>query len=215
LEAKRQLDEEHGPARQALFGIIQGGSDLARRLAHAEELAELPFEGLALGGFSVGEPIETMHEVLAELAPKVDPARPRYLMGVGKPVDLVRGIQAGVDMFDCVLPTRNARNGQALTRTGRIVLKHARHKNDPRPLEDGCPCPTCTAGYSRGYLRHLFNTGELLGLRLVSMHNLVLYGELTSRARRAIIDGRFQEWKRSYLDRLAPRNGDDAKPVLT
>jgi queuine tRNA-ribosyltransferase len=118
-------------------------------------------------------------------------------------------------MFDCVLPTRNARNGQALTRTGRVVLKHARHKNDPRPLEDGCPCPTCTAGYSRGYLRHLFNTGELLGLRLVSMHNLVLYGELTSRARRAIIDGRFQEWKRSYLDRLAPRNGDDAKPVLT
>ena len=156
LEARRRADEESGPIDQAVFGIVQGGSDVALRLAHAEELAERPFEGLALGGFSVGEPIETMHRVLAEVAHQLDPARPRYLMGVGRPEDLVQAVGAGVDMFDCVLPTRNARNGQALLRGGKLVIKNAKHKRERAVIDEKCRCPACTGGYSRGYLRHLF-----------------------------------------------------------
>ena len=192
LEARRQTDEELGPAGQGVFGIVQGGTDVGLRLAHAERLAELPFEGLALGGFSVGEPIDRMHEVLAEVAPRLDPTRPRYLMGVGTPGDLVRAIGAGIDMFDCVLPTRNARNGQALCRGGRIVIKNSRYKHDPSPLDPSCACPTCSAGYSRAYLRHLFLAREILVLRLLTMHNLHLYGSLVAEARAAIRGGRYR-----------------------
>ena len=189
---------------QAVFGIVQGGTDTALRVAHAEELAALPFDGLALGGFSVGEPIMKMHEVLAVIAPRLDPARPRYLMGVGTPADLVRAIGAGVDMFDCVLPTRNARNGQALTRSGKIVIKQARYKDDFSPLDPGCPCPTCAAGYSRAYLRHLYIAGEILVLRLLSEHNLHLYGQLTAEARAAIAAGRFADLARAWLEAERP-----------
>ena len=189
---------------QAVFGIVQGGTDTALRAAHAEELAALPFDGLALGGFSVGEPIMKMHEVLAVIAPRLDPARPRYLMGVGTPADLVRAIGAGVDMFDCVLPTRNARNGQALTRSGKIVIKQARYKDDFSPLDPGCPCPTCAAGYSRAYLRHLYIAGEILVLRLLSEHNLHLYGQLTAEARAAIAEGRFADLARAWLEAERP-----------
>lgn len=211
LAARRQADEVEGPLPQALFGIVQGGSDVTLRLSHAEELAALPVDGMALGGFSVGEPIEVMHEVLAQVAPRVDPARPRYLMGVGKPVDLLRAIERGVDMFDCVLPTRNARNGQALTRSGPLVLKNARYRDDPRPLDETCACPACRGGYSRAYLRHLFTSGELLVLRLVSQHNLELYGQLVREARVAIIAGRYRALKQSWLDRI----GGDATGDLT
>jgi queuine tRNA-ribosyltransferase len=203
LAARRQAEERDGAGPQAVFGIVQGGTDPALRLAHAEELGELPFDGLALGGFSVGEPIETMHEVLAQVAPALDPARPRYLMGVGKPADLVHGIASGVDMFDCVLPTRNARNGQALTRSGKLVIKNARYKDDPSVLEPGCSCPTCTGGYSRAYLRHLFLSREILVLRLLSDHNLHLYGELTAGARQAIVEGRYQDYRRRTLEGVA------------
>ena len=189
---------------QAVFGIVQGGTDTALRVAHAEELAALPFDGLALGGFSVGEPIMKMHEVLAVIVPRLDPARPRYLMGVGTPADLVRAIGAGVDMFDCVLPTRNARNGQALTRSGKIVIKQARYKDDFSPLDPGCPCPTCAAGYSRAYLRHLYIAGEILVLRLLSEHNLHLYGQLTAEARAAIAAGRFADLARAWLEAERP-----------
>jgi queuine tRNA-ribosyltransferase len=184
---------------QALFGIVQGGTDAALRAAHAEELAAMDFDGLALGGFSVGEPIARMHEVLAEIAPRLDPARPRYLMGVGTPGDLVRAIGAGVDMFDCVLPTRNARNGQALTRRGRIVIKQARYKDDHTPLDSNCACPTCAAGYSRAYLRHLFLAGEILVLRLITEHNLHLYGRLVGEARRAIAAGGYAAFSRAAM----------------
>ncbi|NUP12555.1 MAG: tRNA guanosine(34) transglycosylase Tgt [Polyangiaceae bacterium] len=174
---------------QAVFGIVQGGCDVGLRREHAAELGELPFDGLALGGFSVGEPIESMHATLPEVAPSLDPERPRYLMGVGTPRDLVIGIAAGIDMFDCVLPTRNARNGQALLERGKVVIKQARYKEDKSPLDPSCSCPCCSGGYSRAYLRHLFLAGEILVLRLFTQHNLHLYGELVRQARRSIIDG--------------------------
>jgi queuine tRNA-ribosyltransferase len=185
---------------QALFAIVQGGTNAALRRAHADELGALPFDGLALGGFSVGEPIERMHEVVSEVASTLDPERPRYLMGVGTPRDLVIAIAAGVDMFDCVLPTRNARNGQALTQTGRVVIKQARYKEDLSPLDPTCGCPTCTGGYSRSYLRHLFLAGEILVLRLFSVHNLHLYGRLVREAREAIQAGTFQAFTSAWRD---------------
>jgi queuine tRNA-ribosyltransferase len=176
-------------ADQAVFGIVQGGCDADLRVRHAQEIGALPFDGLALGGFSVGEPIERMHEILPRVAPALDPERPRYLMGVGTPRDLVVAIRAGVDMFDCVLPTRNARNGQALLRTGRVVIKQARYRQDARPLDPECACPACRGGFSRAYLRHLFLAGEILALRLLTEHNLHLYGQLMREARDAITSG--------------------------
>ncbi|MCC6646743.1 MAG: tRNA guanosine(34) transglycosylase Tgt [Polyangiaceae bacterium] len=191
-------------ADQALFGIIQGGTHEDLRVAHAAELAELPFDGLALGGFSVGEPIEQMWRTVSAVAHQVDPERPRYLMGVGTPRDLVASILAGVDMFDCVLPTRNARNGQALTRSGRVVLKQARYRDDQRPLDEACPCDCCRGGFSRAYLRHLYVAKEILVLRLVSHHNLTLYGQLVADARASIAAGDlagFQaRWARAGAD---------------
>jgi queuine tRNA-ribosyltransferase len=183
---------------QALFGIVQGGTHPDLRRAHADELGAMPFDGLALGGFSVGEPIAKMHEVVGEVASALDPERPRYLMGVGTPRDLLVAIGAGVDMFDCVLPTRNARNGQALTQGGRVVIKQARYKEDFGPLGPGCSCPTCSAGYSRAYLRHLYIAGEILVLRLITAHNLHLYGRLVREAREAILAGRYAEFARDW-----------------
>ena len=193
---------------QALFGIVQGGTNPALRRAHAEELSAMPFDGIALGGFSVGEPIEKMHELLEEIGPTLDQERPHYLMGVGTPYDLIRAIGTGIDMFDCVLPTRNARNGQALTRTGKVVIKQARYKTDPSPLDPTCSCPTCAEGYSRAYLRHLYLAGEILVLRLMTAHNLHLYGTLVAEAREAILADRYAEFARQWLDGL---KGDDAK----
>lgn len=208
LEERRRLDEA-GKRPQAVFGIVQGGTDVARRIAHAEELAAMDFEGLALGGFSVGEPIPRMYEALEAITPAVDPSRPRYLMGVGKPADLVVAIGTGIDMFDCVLPTRNARGGHMLTQTGRVAIKNARFKDDASVLEPGCPCPTCTGGYSRAYLRHLYLSNELLAFRLFSMHNLHLYGRLVAEARQAIVDGRYEAFRRERLAMLSRDASDD------
>jgi len=191
LWARRCLSSKR--PEQALFGIVQGGANLALRRRHAAELAELPFDGLALGGLSVGESTEEMLSVLTAIGPGLDADRPRYLMGVGTPSDLIHGIASGIDMFDCVLPTRNARNGQALTRRGRIVIKQARYRDDPEPLDPECPCPACAGGYSRAYLRHLFMAREILALRLLSVHNLTLYGGLMAEAREAIRTGRFSQ----------------------
>lgn len=196
--AKRALATPRGE-RQALFGIVQGGCFADVRRAHAAELGAMPFDGLALGGFSVGEPNERMHETLGAVASSLDPERPRYLMGVGTPRDLVLAIGAGIDMFDCVLPTRNARNGQALTRAGRIVIKNARWRDDPRPIDPRCACACCSGGFSRAYLRHLYLSGEILCLRLLSLHNLHWYGELTRGARAAIAEGHFETWARALL----------------
>jgi len=187
--AERCLASERAPG-QARFGIVQGGSYLDMRLAHLASIASLPFEGLALGGFSVGEAMSVTYELLTELGPRMPKDRPRYLMGVGKPIDLVRAIGSGIDMFDCVLPTRNARNGQALTWNGRVNLKQSRHRTDQRPLDAECKCPVCTT-FSRAYLRHLFAAGEMLGPRLVTQHNLHFYQALTRAAREAIREGRY------------------------
>jgi queuine tRNA-ribosyltransferase len=192
------------PEKQALFGIVQGGTHVDLRRAHAEELAALDpgFDGLALGGFSVGEPIPRMYETLAEVAHLLDPDRPRYLMGVGTPEDLIVAIGHGVDMFDCALPTRNARNGQAFTRHGKIVIKQAAYKDDPRPIDEACSCAACRVGYSRAYLRHLYLAGEILVLRLFSLHNLHFYGELVAGAREAIGAQGYRRWQREWLERL-------------
>lgn len=187
---------------QALFGIVQGGVHRDLRIRHAQELGNLAFDGLALGGFSVGEPVQQMHELVSEVAQTLDPTRPRYLMGVGTPEDLVTAVSAGVDMFDCVLPTRNARNGQAFGRHGRMSIKQARYRDDPLPLDPDCGCPCCCGGYSRAYLRHLFHAREILVLRLLTAHNLWFYGELLREARQAIVTGNFASWKRSWADGL-------------
>lgn len=205
--AKRALGVTR-PERQALFGIVQGGCFGDLRRSHAEELGALPFDGLALGGFSVGEPIELMHEVIASTALSLDPQRPRYLMGVGTPSDLVRAIGCGVDLFDCVLPTRNARNGQALTRFGPVVVKQARWRSDSRPIDERCACACCAGGFSRAYLRHLFLAGEILVLRLLSLHNLHWYGELTREARLAIDQGRYTLWSQGVLSDMR-RDGSE------
>ena len=179
---------------QALFGIVQGGTDVALRLRHARELAALPLDGIALGGFSVGEPPARMHETLTRVVPEVDPLRPRYLMGVGTPADLIHAIGTGVDVFDCVMPTRNARNGQAFVSSGRLVVKNARYREDQEVLEPGCGCPTCAAGFTRSYIRHLYVAGEILAHRLLSQHNLYFYQALVRDARRAIVRGDFDVW---------------------
>jgi queuine tRNA-ribosyltransferase len=207
--AKRALAAPR-PAGQALFGIVQGGCFADLRQAHAGELGQLPFDGLALGGFSVGEPIERMHETVRLIAPALDAERPRYLMGVGTPRDLLEAIGAGVDMFDCVLPTRNARNGQAITRSGVVVIKHARWRDDPRPIDEQCSCACCAGGFSRAYLRHLYLAREILSLRLLSLHNLHWYGELVAGARDAIAKGAFTHFAR---ETLAP--GAGAQATLT
>jgi queuine tRNA-ribosyltransferase len=198
--ARRALATER-PRGQALFGIVQGACFSDLRRAHADELGGLSpgFDGLALGGFSVGEPIPKMYETLHEVAHALDPERPRYLMGVGTPRDLLEAIDAGVDMFDCVLPTRNARNGQALTRFGKVVIKQARWKNDPSPIDPACACACCRGGYARAYLRHLFLAGEMTVQRLLSLHNLHFYGELVQGARAAIRDGTWASYKHRML----------------
>jgi queuine tRNA-ribosyltransferase len=194
---------------QAVFGIVQGGTDVELRLSHAEALGRLPFDGLALGGFSVGEPNEDMHRTLGAVAHRLDPARPRYLMGVGTPEDIVRGIGAGVDLFDCVIPTRNARNGQIFTRRGRLAIRNARHRDDQRPLEEGCPCPACRGGYSRAYLRHLHLAREMTAGRLLTLHNLAFYGRLVADARRAIGEGSYAAWSADVLGTLRTEDSEE------
>ena len=198
--AERCLATEPAPG-QARFGIVQGGSFLDLRLAHLETVASMPFEGLALGGFSVGEAMSVTYELLTQLGPRMPEGRPRYLMGVGKPIDLLRAIGSGIDMFDCVLPTRNARNGQALTWNGRVNLKQSRHRADQAPLDRECPCPVCTT-FSRAYLRHLFAAGEMLGPRLVTQHNLFFYQALTRAAREAIREQRYEAFAREAEARM-------------
>jgi queuine tRNA-ribosyltransferase len=184
---------------QALFGIVQGGTDVELRLAHAETLAQLPFQGLALGGFSVGEPPESMHRALGQIGHRLDAARPRYLMGVGTPEDLLVAVGAGIDLFDCVMPTRNARNGQAFCWSGKLTIKNARYRDDPLPLDPECSCAACRGGYSRAYLRHLFIAGEILALRLLSEHNLTLYARLMREARAAVVAGGFGDFAAERL----------------
>ena len=182
---------------QLRFGIVQGGVDHRRRRAHLAEIAGLGFDGHALGGLSVGEPPEVMRGVVAAIAPDMPEAAPRYLMGVGTPDDILAAIAAGIDMFDCVMPTRNARNGQLFVRGGRLNIANRRHRQDPAPVEAGCACECC-GSYSRGYLAHLFHAKELLYHRLATVHNLEHYLALQRGARAAIIEGTFEAYRAAH-----------------
>jgi queuine tRNA-ribosyltransferase len=179
----------------SLFGIVQGGTDKDLRRQSAEALLDLDFEGYAVGGLAVGEPKSEMYETVqftGELLPR---DRPRYLMGVGTPEDLLEGVARGIDMFDCVMPTRNARNACAFTSEGKIIIKNARYARDERPLDPSCTCAVCRR-YSRGYLRHLFVTGEMLGAILATHHNLHFYLDTMRRMRQSLLFGEFAEFHR-------------------
>ncbi len=184
--------------QQKRFGIIQGGTFLNLRRQHLEEICALPFDGFALGGFSVGEPIPLMYELLHQLAAEMPSDRPRYLMGVGTPQDLLVAIGAGIDMFDCVMPTRNARNGQLFTSRGRITIRNAQYRLDQGPLDAECSCETCTR-YTRSYLRHLFISKEILYSRLATLHNLTYYLHLVTQAREAILEDRYEAFMRNQF----------------
>jgi queuine tRNA-ribosyltransferase len=193
--------DAHRRADQALFGIVQGGLDLDLRRQCTEELAQFDFPGYALGGFSVGESPELMHAALPACAAVLPADKPRYLMGVGRPEDILAAVAAGMDMFDCVLPTRNGRNASAFTMTGSLRLRNARHRRDPAPLEADCPCYTCRQ-FSRAYLHHLFQVDEMLGPTLLSIHNIAFYLRLMEQIRAAIIAQRFEKYRSEFLSAI-------------
>jgi queuine tRNA-ribosyltransferase len=199
--ARRQRDAPRADG-QLRFGITQGGLDPELRRRSSEEIAELDFDGNAIGGLAIGEDREPMFEATVVSAQLLPAEKPRYFMGIGDPVGILEVIDAGVDMFDCVLPTRTARTGSALTNDGRLNLRNARFARDESPLDASCDCPAC-ARFSRAYIRHLVNQDELLGLRLLSLHNLRFLIELTRGARDAIAAGGFASYKRERLERLA------------
>ena len=201
--AKRSLDEfnrEENP--NALFGIVQGGMFEELRDESLAGLNDLDFHGLAIGGLSVGEPKEDMQRILAHTGPRLPTDKPRYLMGVGTPEDLVDGVAHGIDMFDCVMPTRNARNGWLFTRFGDIKIKNARHKNEQIPLDETCSCYTCQ-NFSRAYLHHLHRCGEILGAQLNTIHNLHFYLQLMDNMRSAIETGGFSAFRQRFADERA------------
>jgi queuine tRNA-ribosyltransferase len=184
------------------FGIVQGSVYPDLRLQSIEQLHEIGFEGYAIGGLAVGEGQELMFETLATTTPHMRRDKPRYLMGVGKPSDIVGAVSRGVDMFDCVLPTRSGRTGQAFTRFGAVNIKNARHADDLRALDEACSCPACT-NYSRGYLHHLFKADEIQGLTLLTWHNLTYYQELMRLIRNAIKEGQFTKFVSNFYQEQA------------
>lgn len=184
-----------------LFGIVQGGLDYDLRMISMEKTLAVDLPGYALGGLSVGEPIPLMHELVRKVAHHLPQNKPRYLMGVGTPLDLITAVDAGIDMFDCVMPTRVARNGTMFTSEGRISIKREQYKADPNPLDPECDCYTCK-NYSKAYLRHMFLCGEILGGRLSTIHNLHFYMNLMSRARSAIKDGTWPQFRDDCLRRF-------------
>ena len=202
--AQRSRDEhnklENG---NALFGIVQGGMYEDLRDESVAGLCDIGFDGMAIGGLSVGEPKDDMARILAHTAPRLPTNKPRYLMGVGTPEDLVNGVKNGIDMFDCVMPTRNARNGHLFTRFGDVKIKNARYKLDTGPLDPSCTCYTCTQ-FTRSYLHHLFRNGEILGGMLNTIHNLHFYQTIMAEMRAAIESGKLEEWSTAFArDRSA------------
>jgi queuine tRNA-ribosyltransferase len=208
LWAERQREAERGP-RQLVFGIAQGGTDEELRTRSIEEITAIGFDGYALGGLAIGEDRALMFETVGWTAPMLPAERARYFMGIGDPQGVLEVIERGVDMFDCVLPTRTARTGSALTWEGRLNMHNARFAHDPAPLQEDCACPAC-ARFSRAYLRHLINQQELLGHRLLSLHNLRFLLDLTAGARAAIERGEFATYKRDALARLGTPIGTEA-----
>ena len=196
-------------AHQFLFGIIQGGVFPALRQEAAGQLMELGFDGYALGGLSLGEEKQTMFQVIQAVTKQLPVDRPRYLMGVGLPEDILEGVYRGVDMFDCVIPTRHGRTGWLFTSSGRVLIKNAKYARDESPIDSECSCPVCQR-YSRAYLRHLYVANEMLGVRLNTIHNLWYYGSFVSQIRRAIEKGQLQEFRTRFYE-AQEGSGQDAK----
>jgi queuine tRNA-ribosyltransferase len=209
--AKRQLAQERAPG-QLVFGIAQGHSDDDLRRRSVAEIVELGCDGHALGGLAIGEDRALMLETTDWAAQLLPDDKPRYFMGIGDPEGILEVVERGIDMFDCVWPTRLGRTGTALTWEGRLNLKNARFNRDPRPLDDSCPCPACER-FSRAYLRHLVNQNELLGLRLLTLHNLRFLLDLTTGARQAIVDGRFASYKAEALARIGGGAPEEASSI--
>jgi len=200
--ARQEFVRSDGALKQALFGIIQGSTYEPLRKRCTEALIEVGFEGYAIGGLSVGEPKSAMFEMVSISTEAMPREAPRYLMGVGFPEDILEGIARGVDMFDCVMPTRNARNGTVFTSRGKLVVKNAAYADDPSPLDPECDCYTCR-NFSRAYLRHLFQAGEMLGPRLATLHSVTFFERLMRDARKAIFENRFTAWKNTVVDQIS------------
>ena len=187
---------------QMLFGINQGGTFPDLRIWHMKETAKIDCDGYAIGGLAVGEPAEVMYEIIEAVEPHMPADKPRYLMGVGTPTNIIEAVARGVDMFDCVLPARNARHGKLYTWEGALNIKNEKYKNDDQPIDPKCNCPVCRS-FSRAYLRHLFVAGEMLAMRLAVMHNLHFYNELMVQIRLALDEGRFEKFRKEYSEKLA------------
>ena len=187
--------------QQMLFGINQGGTYPELRVWHMEQIAQLPCDGFAIGGLAVGEPTQTMYDIIDAVEPHMPREKPRYLMGVGTPSNIIEGVARGIDFFDCVMPARNARHGKLFTWEGTINIKNEKYKLDDRPIDPACTCPTCAA-FSRAYVRHLLAAGEMLAMRLAVMHNLHFYNELMARIRQALDEGRFEAFRAEYSEKL-------------
>lgn len=198
--AKKCAEAKTNPD-QALFGIVQGGTYLDLRRQAVEQIVPIGFDGYALGGVSVGEPKEIMYTITDEITPLLPSNRPRYLMGVGMPADIVHAVSCGIDLFDCVIPTRSARHGLLFTNSEKIVIKNARWREDDHPLDETCDCYTCK-NYSRGYLRHLYIAGEILAMILNTIHNIRHYMQLMEKMRTAISENRFSEFKKDFLNKM-------------
>jgi queuine tRNA-ribosyltransferase len=212
LRWAQRCQDSRSRSDQAMFGIVQGGLEPELRCRSAEGLQGIGFDGYAIGGLSVGEPPEQMYRMLDVVCPILPADQPRYLMGVGRPIDLVEGIARGVDMFDCVMPTRNGRNALAFTADGPLRMRNQCHAEDPRPIEEDCPCIACR--HSRAYIRHLFQADEMLGPTLLSIHNLTFYQRLMSQAREAIEQGRFGAFLEQQRRRLAgDPSGRESLPI--
>jgi queuine tRNA-ribosyltransferase len=190
-------------SHQWLFGIVQGGVFSELRQESTQELVSLDMDGYALGGLSLGEEKPAMFEMIETVIGLLPPDRPRYLMGVGLPEDIVEGVARGLDLFDCVIPTRHGRTGWLFTSTGRVLIKQARYTQDPNPIDAGCECPVCQR-FSRAYLRHLFISREMLGVRLNTVHNLWYYGRLMRELRQAVRQNRFEEYRKDFYRRREP-----------
>jgi len=213
LKWSRRCRESHRASHQALFGIVQGGMYSDLRQKGVEVLVEIGFDGYALGGLSVGENQESMARVIGETAPLLPENLPRYVMGLGMPGDMIEAVREGVDMFDCVLPTRNARNGMLFTRSGKMAIKNAKYAEDPSPIEPGCPCYTCR-NYSRAYLRHLYFAEEILAFRLNTIHNLHFYLTFMREMRQAIAEDRLDGFIQDFNSMGEPSVEPEGNPSL-
>lgn len=189
---------------QLLFGINQGCTYDELRIEHMKEIAQMDLDGYAIGGLAVGEPKEDMYRIISAVEPYAPVDKPRYLMGVGTPGNILEAVSRGVDLFDCVMPSRNARHGQLFTKEGIININNAKYARDDKPIDEQCDCPTCKK-YSRSYIRHLFKSGEMLGMRLAVIHNLYFYNNLMKEIRDALDNGTFTEYKNKYVEKLDTR----------